>query len=165
MSTAFVCPYEGRIAPDAVRGVVLDLLALGCDEISIGDTIGAARPPDIARLLDAVLPVLALEKTILHLHDTRGTAVANLVEGLRYGVARYDTSSGGVGGCPFAPGASGNLASEDAIYLLDGCDVRHGIDVATQREASQVVAPYLGHALRGRVAQAPPFDPERGEGS
>ena len=162
VSTAFVCPYEGRIAPDAVRAVILDLLDLGCDEVSIGDTIGAARPPDVARLLDVVLPHLELDRTVLHLHDTRGTAVANLMEGLRHGVARYDVSSGGLGGCPFAPGAAGNLASEDAVFLLDGVDVKHDIDAEKQREASLVVAPYLGHALRGRVAQAPPFDTERG---
>lgn len=159
VSTAFVCPYEGRIAPAAVRDVSLRLLELGCDEVSIGDTIGAATPVDVGRLLDVLLEDVPLEKVVLHLHDTRGTAVANIVEGLRHGVAAYDASSGGVGGCPFAPQAAGNLATEDALYLFDRWDIEHGIDGAKQREASRIVAPYLGHPLASRVAQAPQWPP------
>lgn len=155
VSTAFVCPYEGPIEPDAVRALCLQLLELGCDELSIGDTIGAATPPDVGRVLDALLPVVPLEKVVLHFHDTRGTAVANLVEGLRHGVRAYDASSGGVGGCPFAPRAAGNLATEDALYLLDRWGIHHGIDLGMQKAASEIVAPFLGHPLASRVAQAP----------
>ncbi len=157
VSTAFVCPYEGAIRPDAVRDVSARLLDLGCDEISIGDTIGAATPLDVARLLDVLLPFVGTEKVVLHFHDTRGTAVANLMEGLRHGVAAYDASSGGVGGCPFAPRAAGNLATEDALYLLERLGIRHGVDVERQREASRLVAPYLGHPLAGRGVEAPPY--------
>jgi len=155
VSTAFVCPYEGPIEPEAVRALCLRLLELGCDELSIGDTIGAATPRDVAQVLDALLPVVPLEKLVLHFHDTRGTAIANLVEGLRYGVSAYDASSGGVGGCPFAPRAAGNLASEDALYLLDRWGISHGIDLEAQKAASGIVAPFLGHPLASRVAQAP----------
>jgi hydroxymethylglutaryl-CoA lyase len=159
VSTAFVCPYEGAIAPEAVRDVSLRLLELECDELSIGDTIGAATPRDVARVLDVLLEVVPLEKIVLHLHDTRGTAVANIIEGLRYGVAAYDASSGGVGGCPFAPKAAGNLATEDALYLLDRWEIEHGIRLEAQQEASRIVAPYLGHPLAGRVVQAPLWPP------
>jgi len=160
VSTAFVCPYEGRVRPRATLDVTQRLLDLGCDELSIGDTIGAATPPDVARLLDTLLAVVPPERVVLHFHDTRGTAVANLVEGLRHDVLAYDASSGGVGGCPFAPRAAGNLATEDALYLLEGLGVLHGIDAEVQREASRLVAPHLGHPLAGRVVQAPPFHPD-----
>lgn len=159
VSTAFVCPFEGPIDPEAVKAVCLDLLELGCTELSIGDTIGAATPPDVGRLLDVLLPEIPLESIVLHLHDTRGTAVANLMEGLRHGVSAFDASSGGVGGCPFAPKAAGNLATEDALYLLHRVGVQHGIDITRQREASKTVAPYLGHPLAGRVLQAPDYPP------
>jgi hydroxymethylglutaryl-CoA lyase len=165
VSTAFLCPYEGPVPPEAAVDVTRRLLDLGCDEVSIGDTIGAATPPDVARLLERLLPVVEPERIVLHLHDTRGTAVANLVEGLRHGIAAYDASSGGVGGCPFAPRAAGNLATEDALYLLDRLGIAHGIDVERQREASRLVAPYLGHPLAGRVVQAPPFPAEADAGA
>ncbi len=160
VSTAFVCPYEGKIAPSAVVDVSRRLLDLGCDEVSIGDTIGAATPIDVTRLLDVLLAAVPIERIVLHFHDTRGTAVANIVEGLRHGVAAYDASSGGVGGCPFAPKAAGNLATEDALYLFDRWGIEHGIREGKQREASGIVAPYLGHPLASRVASAPQWPPE-----
>ena len=124
MSVAFGCPYEGEVAPATTAGVAGRLLDLGCDEISLGDTIGAATPGDVARVLDAVLPLVDVGRVGLHAHDTRGQALANVYAALERGVTVIDSSAGGLGGCPFAgPGAVGNLATEDLVYLLDG--LRH----------------------------------------
>ncbi|MHC5011413.1 MAG: hydroxymethylglutaryl-CoA lyase, partial [Planctomycetota bacterium] len=112
---------------------------------------------DVARLLDVVLPVMDVDTAVLHFHDTRGMAVANTMEGLRHGVAGYDASSGGLGGCPFAPGASGNLATEDLIYLLDGLEIAHGVDMQKQRAASTEIAYHVGHPIACRAYQAPPL--------
>ena len=151
------CPYEGPIEPTVVRGVCEDLLALGCDELSIGDTIGGATPADIARLLDELLCTVPEEQLVLHLHDTRGMAIANVMEGLRHGIASYDTSAGGLGGCPYAPGAAGNLATEDLVFLLEGLDIKHGIDLSLLRSASQLVADALDRDLPSKVHGAPPL--------
>jgi len=159
VSTAVACPYEGPIAPSAVRDVVQRLLELGCDEISVGDTIGAGTPGEIARLLEALLPTLAPERFVLHCHDTRGMAVANVLAALRLGVFRFDASAGGLGGCPFAPGAAGNLATEDLVFLLNGLAIQHGIDLERLRAASQGLSGHVGHALPSRVFGAPPLAP------
>lgn len=151
------CPYEGRIEPTAVRAVCEDLLALGCDELSVGDTIGAATPADIARLLDEVLCTVPEEQLALHLHDTRGMAIANVMEGLRFGIASFDASAGGLGGCPYAPGATGNLATEDLVYLLDGLGVEHGVDLTALRNAADIIAKSLDRTLPSRVHCAPPL--------
>jgi hydroxymethylglutaryl-CoA lyase len=157
VSMVIACPYEGAVDPGAVLDVVRRLEDLGCDEISLGDTIGAGTPGEVARLLDRVLPHVAGEALVLHLHDTRGMAVANVLEGLRHGVAAYDASAGGLGGCPFAPGAAGNLATEDLVFLLDGLGIGHGVDLARLREASALIEPHVGHRLVSRVYQAPPL--------
>ncbi len=157
VSTAVCCPYEGRIEPDAVLDVVKRLQELGCDEISVGDTIGAASPADIARLLDVLVPNITLDTLVLHLHDTRGMAVANATEALRHGVQAFDASAGGLGGCPFAPGSAGNLATEDLIFLLDGLGIEHGLDFEAQRRASATIGPHLDHSLASRVYHAPPL--------
>lgn len=156
VSTAFVCPYEGPIRPAAVVDVIARLLDLGVDEISIGDTIGAAVPSQIEAVLDALEGRLPLAQTALHLHDTRGTALANVLTGLRRGVSIYDTSSGGLGGCPYAPGAAGNLATEDLLYLLEGLGLATGIDSAAVRRASDVIEGALGSALPSKVRRAGP---------
>ncbi len=148
---------RGYVAPEKVRDVVLELEDLGCDDISIGDTIGAATPADVARVLDAILPVIPIERVALHLHDTRGQALANALEGLRRGVASYDVSAGGLGGCPFAPGASGNLATEDLVFLLDGLGLEHGVDLGRLIAASTLIEPHVGHPLASRVYRAPPL--------
>jgi hydroxymethylglutaryl-CoA lyase len=155
VSVAVACPYDGPVAPEAVLDVVLRLEDLGCDEISVGDTIGAGTPGHVARLLEVLLPRVPAERLVLHFHDTRGMAVANVLEGLRHGIAAFDASSGGLGGCPFAPGAAGNLATEDLIFLLDGLGIAHGVDLAGQRRASAIVACHLDHPLPSRVFQAP----------
>jgi hydroxymethylglutaryl-CoA lyase len=159
VSAAIACPYEGWIAPPAVTEVARRLLDLGCDELSIGDTIGAGTPAHVARLLDDLLGAVPVEQVVLHFHDTRGMAVANVAEGLRHGVARYDASSGGLGGCPFAPGAAGNLATEDLLFLLDGLGIATGVDLEAQRRASGVIAPHVAGSLPSRVLHAPPLAP------
>lgn len=159
VSVALGCPFEGAVAPAAVLEVVRDLLALGCDEVSVGDTIGVATPASVGRLLDVLLRTVAPEMLVLHLHDTRGMAIANVVEGLRHGIFRYDSSAAGLGGCPFAPGASGNLASEDLVYLLSGLGVSHGVDLQRLKQATGPLAGYVS-ALPGRVFQAPTWPQE-----
>jgi hydroxymethylglutaryl-CoA lyase len=145
VSTAFVCPFEGKIAPSQVAPVVQALLDIGVDEISIGDTIGHAVPSDVDALLSALRDILPLEKTALHFHDTRGNALANVERGLAFGVAVYDSSAGGTGGCPFAPGAAGNLATEALVTMLDGMGIVTGVDAAKITAAGQFIAGKLGH--------------------
>lgn len=161
VSTAIACPYEGAVAPAAVAEVVARLLDLGCEEVSVGDTIGAGSPGEVARLLDAVLPRLGVERCVMHFHDTRGMAVANVLASLRAGVARFDASAGGLGGCPFAPGAAGNVATDDLVFLLDGLGIAHGVDAARLRAASDLVAGHVDHPLPSRVHAAPALPPPR----
>lgn len=156
VSTAFCCPYEGPTPPAAAVDVCRRLLDLGCDELDAGDTIGAATPPDVARFLALLLPHVPVERVVLHFHDTRGTALVNVVEGLRAGVTAFDASAGGIGGCPFAPGAAGNLATEDLVYLLDGFGIRTGIDLERLCEAGRPIEAALGHRLPGKVFRAGP---------
>ena len=156
VSTAFYCPYEGKKPPAAAVDVCRRLLDLGCDEIDVGDTIGAATPPDVAALLDLLLPHVPVERVVLHFHDTRGTALVNVVEGVRHGVTAFDASTGGLGGCPFAPGAAGNLATEDLVYLLQGLGIATGIDLEHLREAGRPIEAALGRALPGKVFRAGP---------
>lgn len=163
VSTAVACPFEGPVAPAAVVDVTRRLLDLGCDEVSVGDTIGAATPGEIQRLLDALQPVLPAERLVLHLHDTRGMAAANAYAALGRGVTRFDASAGGLGGCPFAPGAAGNLATEDLVFLLHGLGRSTGVDLERLRQASAAVAAHLDHPLASRVAGAPPL--RRGPGA
>jgi hydroxymethylglutaryl-CoA lyase len=157
VSTAIACPFEGRIAPQAVLDVTRRLLDLGCDEVSVGDTIGAGAPGDVLRLLDALLPHVPLASLVMHFHDTRGMAAANVFASLQHGVFRFDASAGGLGGCPFAPGAAGNLATEDLVFLLSASSISHGLDLARLRSASALVASHLDHPLASRVSRAPPL--------
>jgi hydroxymethylglutaryl-CoA lyase len=163
VSTAFWCPFEGRTPPAQTARVAARLLELGCDEIDVGDTIGAATPPDVAAVLDAVLARVPRERVVLHFHDTRGTALVNVMEGLARGIAAYDASAGGLGGCPFAPGAAGNLATEDLVYLLDGLGIAHGLDLGALRQAGRAIEAALGRPLPGKVYRAgpPAADPLR----
>lgn len=154
VSTAFVCPYEGPITPAQVVEVVQELEGMGVDEISIGDTIGHATPDAVARLTEALQPVLPLERTAYHFHDTRGAALANVLMALQYGVAIFDSSAGGVGGCPFAPGAAGNLATEDLVSMLDGMGIRTGIQLEKVLAASHFLESKLGRPLTSKVLQA-----------
>lgn len=128
VSTAFICPYEGPIAPAQVTPVAAELLAQGVDEISIGDTIGRAEPEDVSRLTDALLPHLPLPQFAYHFHDTSGQAITNVARALTYGIAIFDASASGLGGCPFAPGAPGNLATEQLIRYLTELGIETGIN-------------------------------------
>ena len=154
VSTAFFCPYEGRTPPQRAVDVCLRLWDLGCDEVDVGDTIGAATPPDVAALLELLLRKVPSDRVVLHFHDTRGTALANVLEGMRSGVSAFDASAAGIGGCPFAPGASGNLATEDLVYLLSGLGIEHGVDLERLRAAARPLEPLLGRQLPGRVFRA-----------
>jgi len=155
VSTAFGCPYEGRVDPAKAIEVALRLFGAGCEEVSLGDTIGVAVPTQVAdvvgRLRARGVPV---DRLALHMHDTRGTALANVVEGLREGVRVFDSSAGGLGGCPYAPGAAGNLATEDILYLLDGMGYDTGVDLAAVARATRDLSEATGRAPVSRVFAA-----------
>jgi len=154
VSTAFGCPYEGDVAPEKVLEVVARLLDLGCYEVSVGDTIGVGTPMQVQGVIGILLQVVPASRLAMHFHDTRGTALANTLAALEMGIATYDASSGGLGGCPYAPGASGNLATEDLVYMLDRMGIDTGVDLNRLVRASAIIAPYLDHPLPGRYLQA-----------
>jgi hydroxymethylglutaryl-CoA lyase len=154
LSTCFGCPFEGRVDPAKVAGIAARLLELGVYEVAISDTIGVATPGDVLRVLGATSVRLPLLQTALHLHDTRGTALANVLAGLDYGVTTFDSSAGGLGGCPYAPGASGNLATEDLLYMLNGLGIETGVDLDKVAEASRFIETRLDHKLPSRYLQA-----------
>ena len=151
----FVCPFEGRIAPERVAEISQRLIDIGVYEVAISDTIGAATPGDVLRLLDTTSVTLPLPQTALHFHDTRGTALANVLAGLDYGVTTFDSSAGGLGGCPFAPGAAGNLATEDLLFMLNGLGIETGVDINAVADASRAIETTLDHKLPSRYLQAP----------
>ncbi len=154
LSTVFACPYEGKIAPRAVFEIVQKLLAMDVDEISLGDTIGAATPREVFEMVKALSKDVSLSALALHFHDTRGTALANVVAGLESGVTIFDSSLGGLGGCPYAPGASGNLATEDLVYMLHGMGIDTGIDLEKLVDAGILAQKILGKKLPGRYLMA-----------
>ena len=154
VSCACGCPYEGDVPPEKVLEVSARLLDLGCYEVSIGDTIGVGTPRQVQGLIGLLLQVIPVARLAMHFHDTRGTALANTLAALELGISVLDASAGGLGGCPYAPGASGNLATEDLIYLLQGMGIETGVDLAKLVQASSVIAPYLDHPLPGKYIQA-----------
>jgi isopropylmalate/homocitrate/citramalate synthase len=155
VSTAFGCPYEGPISPEAVREVVHKLLDLPVDEISIGDTIGVATPASVYDVIETLYDSGVTRAVLaLHLHDTRGTGLANVYAGLECGIPTFDASSGGLGGCPYAPGAAGNLATEDLLYMLEGLGIETGVSLPKVVEASKLLADALGHRPPGRYLAA-----------
>jgi len=143
ISTAFGCPYEGAVPVDNVVRVAEALAEMGVDEISIGDTIGVATPNQVVQVAGALQARMPIERIAMHFHDTRGTALANVVAALQMNVAIFDASSGGLGGCPYAPGATGNLATEDLLYMLDGMGIETGVSLEKIRDASRFVAGVL----------------------
>lgn len=153
VSTIFECPYEGRISPGAVVEVVERLFALGCDEVSLGDTIGVGAPPEVRCLVAALNPAQK-GATAWHFHDTRGTAIANVDAALDAGYTRFDSSAGGLGGCPYAPGAGGNVATEDLVYFLERCGIATGVDLDRLAKASLQVLEVLGREPSSRVQRA-----------
>jgi hydroxymethylglutaryl-CoA lyase len=163
VSTAFGCPYTGRVDPARAVEVGLRLLALGLDEVCFGDTIGVAVASQVVTLtglaVDAGIP---LSRIAYHFHDTRGTALANVAAGLDVGVRCFDSSAGGTGGCPYAPGAAGNLATEDLVYFLDASGWDHGVSLPGVLEAAQWIAAALGRPVSSKVGQAGGWDPTSG---
>jgi hydroxymethylglutaryl-CoA lyase len=154
VSTAFGCPYEGDVAPEKVLEVCARLLDLGCYEVSVGDTIGVGTPMQAQGVIGILLQVIPASRLAMHFHDTRGTALANTLAALEMGIHIFDASSGGLGGCPYAPGASGNMATEDLVYMLDRMAIETGVDMNRLVQASMIIAPYLDHPLPGRYLQA-----------
>lgn len=155
VSTAFGCPYQGEVGEAAVVGVARQLVELGVDEVSIGDTIGVTGPADVRRVVTALLAAgIDPERLAMHFHDTRGTALANVSAALELGVRCFDASTGGTGGCPYAPGAAGNLATEDLVYLLEREGLSHGVDLDALLVAARHVSETLARPLGTKVGQA-----------
>lgn len=157
LSTVFVCPFEGRIEPEVSARLTRELLTMGCDQVSLGDTVGAAVPEDVDAVLD-LLEGVPRPKLALHLHDTYGTALANASRGLQRGIRAFDSSVGGAGGCPYAPGATGNLATEDLLYLLERGGWSHEIDRALVLETARFLESNLNRSLDShllRVTRSP----------
>jgi hydroxymethylglutaryl-CoA lyase len=154
LSTLWGCPYEGEVDPRAGLDIARKLLAMGCYEISLGDTIGVGNPRQTRDILQLFSSEIAPDKLALHMHDTRGTALANVLVGLELGIRTFDAAIGGLGGCPYAPGAAGNLATEDLVYMLHGMGIQTGIDLDKLWEAGKVAAAVVGHELSGKVHKA-----------
>ena len=164
VSTAFGCPYTGAVAPERAVEVALRLLELGVEEVCFGDTIGVGVPAQVETLTALALAAgIAVERIAYHFHDTRGTALANVAAGLRAGVRCFDAATGGTGGCPYAPGAAGNLATEDLVYFLDASGYEHDVALDQVLVAARFVAEALGKPLATKVGQAGGWDPATGQ--
>jgi isopropylmalate/homocitrate/citramalate synthase len=154
VSCVLGCPYEGEIAPEAVARVAKALLDLGCEEISLGDTIGTGTPLKARRMIEAVAKQVPMQRLAVHFHDTYGQALANILAALELGVAVVDSSVAGLGGCPYAKGASGNVATEDVVYMLNGMGIATGVDLEKLAKVGRAVLQQLGRAPASKVAQA-----------
>ena len=154
ISCVLGCPYEGTIPAQQVAEVTQKLLDLGVDEISLGDTIGVGTPKQTQLVLDKVLPLLSLNQLAMHFHDTYGQAIANIYASLSYGVHRFDSSVAGLGGCPYARGASGNVATEDVLYLMHGLGINTGVDIFKIVAAGDMICKVLGRKNQSKVANA-----------
>ena len=154
VSTMWGCPYEGHVDPAAGLRLAKHLIDAGCYQVSLGDTIGVGTPVQTQRIVELFADEIPLEKIALHLHDTRGTALANMLVGLQAGITTFDASVAGLGGCPYAPGAAGNLATEDLVYTLHGMGIETGIDLEKLWQAGQVAEAIVGRDLPGKVHRA-----------
>jgi hydroxymethylglutaryl-CoA lyase len=154
LSTVYGCPYEGDVDPRVVVDLTKKLRDMGAYQVSVSDTIGVANPAQVERVLDMILAVVPVEEIAMHMHDTRGTALANCLVGLGLGVTTIDSAIGGLGGCPYAPGASGNLATEDLVAVLHGMGIETGIDLDALVECSREVATLVAHDLPSRYLKA-----------
>jgi hydroxymethylglutaryl-CoA lyase len=154
VSTVWGCPYEGAVDPRRALAVTLELLAMGCYQISLGDTIGVGTPRQTKTILEMMLAEIPAPKLAMHMHDTRGTALANTLVGLELGVRDFDASIGGLGGCPYAPGAAGNCATEDLVYMLQGMGIDSGVDLERLVEAGRAAESIVGRKLPGKVHQS-----------
>jgi hydroxymethylglutaryl-CoA lyase len=151
LSVVWGCPYEGAVDPDRAVRLAEQLIELGCYEVSLGDTIGIATPSQVRAVLERLLDRIPAKRIALHLHDTRGTALTNIAVALDMGIRTFDSSIGGLGGCPYAPGASGNVATEDLVYMLHGLGVATGTDLTRLCEAACLAEALVQHRLPGRV--------------
>jgi hydroxymethylglutaryl-CoA lyase len=154
LSTVWGCPYEGDVPVERVVDICRQLVDMGLYQLSLGDTIGVGTPRQTEEILTALLKYIPLEKLALHLHDTRGTALANALVGLSAGITTFDASIGGLGGCPYAPGAAGNLATEDAVFMFQGMGVETGIHLDRLVEAGELAQELIGRKLAGKFLQA-----------
>jgi isopropylmalate/homocitrate/citramalate synthase len=154
LSTAFGCPFEGFVDPSRVATLSRRLVDMGCYEVAVSDTIGVAHAGQVRVVVDAVARAIPAALIALHFHDTRGQALANVMAALALGIRTFDASAGGLGGCPFAPGATGNLATEDLVYLLDGLGYETGVSLAGVIAASTFIEPAVGHPLPSRAYRA-----------
>jgi len=154
MSVVFACPYEGVVKAKQVVPLLRQLASFGVDEISLGDTIDAANPKQVQKLLSDLLQEFDSKTLALHFHDTRGTALVNVMAGLTEGITIFDASLGGMGGCPYAPGASGNLATEDLVYLMHSLGVRTGVDLDKLVECGRLAEKLLNKTLPGRYLRS-----------
>jgi len=154
ISTSFGCPYEGEVPVGAVVRVADALAQMGCDEISVGDTVGVGVPSQVVEIVRELREHVPIERLAMHFHDTRGTALANVLAALETGITIFDSSSGGLGGCPYAPGATGNLATEDLLYLLHGMKIETGVDLERVREATRFITRALARAPVSRAYNA-----------
>ncbi len=156
VSVAWWCPYSGRADPQAVRRVVLELLEMGCHDVGVADTVGAATPREVQETLELLLREVPADRLGVHFHDTRGTGLANVLAALQMGIRTVDASAGGLGGCPFAPGALGNVSTEDVVYMLHGMGIHTGVDLDRLCQASRLLEAALGRRLPSRYLQAGP---------
>ena len=154
LSTSFGCPFEGDVPIERVVRLTQTLLDMGVFEVAVSDTIGVAHPGQVRRLLTAINAAIDPAAIALHFHDTRGTALANVLAALDFEIRTFDASAGGLGGCPYAPGASGNLATEDLLYMLHGLGHETGVELDAVRAASTAIEPLIGHALPSRYVRA-----------
>lgn len=154
LSVAFGCPYEGEVPEKKVIDLVQTYLKIGCYEVSIGDTIGVATPKQVRSLLTKLKKKVPLKKIAMHFHDTRGTALANVLASLELGVRVFDSSFGGLGGCPYAKGASGNLTTDDLVYMLHGMGFKTGVNLEALLTYSGAIQAQVGHKLPSRMAEA-----------
>ncbi|PJD90472.1 MAG: hydroxymethylglutaryl-CoA lyase [Legionella sp.] len=154
ISCVLGCPYEGAIAPQKVAQVMQQLLDLGVDEICLGDTIGVGTPLQTQKILDHVLPLIPIHQLAMHFHDTYGQGIANVFASLQYGVHRFDSAVAGLGGCPYALGATGNIATEDVLYLMHGLGITTGVDIYKVIEAGHQLCTFLGKKNQSKVANA-----------
>jgi hydroxymethylglutaryl-CoA lyase len=154
LSTVWGCPYEGDVDPKRALAIAEALFGMGVYQVAVSDTIGAGTPRQTARIVEMMFGALPKEAVALHMHDTRGTALANILVGLEMGVRTFDASVGGMGGCPYAPGAAGNVATEDLVYMLNGMGIDTGIDLPRLVEAGRAASSIVGRPLPGKVHQS-----------
>lgn len=153
ISCVLGCPYEGKVSPKTVADLAARLYSLGCYEISLGDTIGIGTPGEMKALLMEVLKVVPVNVVAVHCHDTYGQALANILTALEFGISVIDSSVTGLGGCPFAKGASGNVATEDVLYMLNGLGIRTGVDMSKLLEAGRFICNELNRETQSRVGR------------